>query len=538
MRTLRARSIAAAAAAAAALVALPLGIQPARAVPANDSTCTYVAPPGGITSAQISWYPAAPESQSGLEVGCVFRNDTGFSMVSSSFTIHDADMAMWHNGAARTVTTSGITASGATTIQLSTASNGVAGMPTGTVNRVITGHAGLPARVFITSQTAGGLLTLNKPTTASIPSGTALKVENASGARAVTDAATTSGSTTLTSATANFNAATDVGLRISGTTIPLYATIAAVVNPTTVTLSAAAIASGASQTVTVGGTLRTTTVRQITGATTTSAVRINTVGGYGGFLPTDLGLKVTGTCTTGGPIPANTYVVATPSQQNLDTTGGLTAGWTGCTIVVGEPNSSAPLNGETVGSQGAQLNLNPTLVPGSDACANEIPEGFSVAIKWYNPGGFQGVGISNTQPVSTKAVGQLLVDTSVVDYSAFVVERKALTSSDPNLAVHYDLVFPFVPTGLGVCPSSATSPGLGFQLDIEAMTASQTAAVDGSGRPGVGQVRNIETDNGAGYISTVFVDSQGTPFTPASSFQRLCVHPAPPYSVGFQCGNG
>lgn len=539
MRRFRTRSIIAAAAAAVALVASPLAIQPVSAVPATDSTCTYVPPPGiGVTSAQISWYPGAPGSMSGLEVGCVFRNDTGAPMTSPSFTIHDTEQAMWHNGAARTVTTSGVTGSGSSTIQLNTGSNGVAGMPTGTVNRIISGHAGLPARVFVTSQTAGGLLTLNKPTTASIPSGTALKVENASGARTVTDAVTTSGSPTLTSATANFNAATDVGLSISGTPIPAYTTIAAVVNSTTVTLSANANANAASQTISIGGTLRTTTVRYLDGATTTSTVRINTAGGFGNFQASDVGLRVTGTCTVGGAIPANTYITNVASGQNIDTTGGLPNPASGCKIVIGETNANAPVDGEVIGSQGVQLNLSPSLVAGSDDCANESPEGFAVVVKWYSPGNFQGAGLTNTPPASAKVIGQLFIDTSAADYSAFVVERRPLSSGDPALGVHYDVVFPFVPTGLAICSATANSPGLGFALDIEAITASQSAAASGTGRPGTGQVRNIESDNGAGYNGTVFVDSQATPFTPAANFQRICVHPAPPYPASFQCGNG
>lgn len=541
MRRFSTRSIIAAAAAAVALVASPLAIQPAGAIPANDSTCTYVAPPGGITSAQISWYPAQPGSQSGLEVGCVLRHDTGSSLVSGAYTIHDTEKAMWHNGAARTVTTSGVTASGSSTIQLSTASNGVAGMPTGTVNRIISGHAGLAARVFVTSQTAGGLLTLNLPTTASIPSGTALKVENATGARTVVDGVT-NGTTTLTSATANF-AASDVGLSIGGTDIPAYTTISAVVNATTVTMSVAAIASNVGQTISIGGTLRTTTVRQVSGLTTSSATRIVGTGGFGGWLATDLGLKVTGQCLNGASptttIPANTYVTATPSQTNLDVTTGLTAGWTECTIVLGEANANAPVDGDVIAAQGVQLNLSPSLVAGSDACSNEQPEGFALVGKWYSPGNFQGVGLSNTPPTSTKAIGQLLFDTSAVDFSAFVIERK-VDLAHPNIAVHYDVVFPFAPTGLAMCPISATSPGLGFLLDLEPITATQSASASGTGRPGTGQVRNIESDGlgGPGYTTKVIVDSQGTPWVPSTSFERLCVYPAAPSPVNFQCGAG
>ena len=67
------------------------------------------------------------------------------------------------------------------------------------------------------------------------------------GRRTVTDAVTSSGSTTLTSATANFTAA-DLGAAVSGTNIASGTTITTVTNSTTVTLSADA--TGASLVVT------------------------------------------------------------------------------------------------------------------------------------------------------------------------------------------------------------------------------------------------------------------------------------------------
>lgn len=66
-----------------------------------------------------------------------------------------------------------------------------------------------------------------------------------------TDAATTSSSTTLTSATAAFTSA-DVGRTISGTGIPGGTTISSVTNSTTVVLSAAATATGTGVTITLG----------------------------------------------------------------------------------------------------------------------------------------------------------------------------------------------------------------------------------------------------------------------------------------------
>ena len=76
---------------------------------------------------------------------------------------------------------------------------------------------------------------------------------NYPGSRSVQDAVTTSGSTTVTSATANFTSS-DVGASITGSNIASGATIQSVTNNTTAVMSAAATATGSAQTVTLNGT--------------------------------------------------------------------------------------------------------------------------------------------------------------------------------------------------------------------------------------------------------------------------------------------
>lgn len=532
---------------AAALATPLLGpATPAAAIPAGNG-CNFAS---GITSAVIGWFPAAPASMSRLKVACTFNNNTGTSQVSASWSIHDGDVIQYHNGAARTVTTSGVTASGATTIQLDTASNGIVGLPVAPtqMNRVISG-TGLGVRTVATNMTAGGLLTLNRPTTASIPAGTSLSIENAN-ARSVDDATGTAPDL-LNSVQANFTAA-DVGLSVSGTGIPGNTTILAIISPSQAQLSAAFTLTN--PTVSIGGSLLTSTARQITGATTTSAVRINSAAA--GWTASDVGLKVTGTCNQltastadDTTIPANTYITAVASGANADTTGGLTTGWSGCTLVVGAPNANAPANGDVAADQGTMLNLNPSLVAGSDDCANDQPEGFGIVARWYNPGSFQGTGATNAQPgpttaspttPPTKAIGQLFFDTSAADYSAFVIERKALTAGDPNGAVHYDIVFPFAPTTLALCPSSATSPGLGISLSVHAATTGQLTLASGTGRPGTGQIRSVKPSTTGGYTTQVIVKSDSAvTFSPAANFNRLCIYPAgTPNPINFQCGAG
>jgi hypothetical protein len=76
--------------------------------------------------------------------------------------------------------------------------------------------------------------------------------------RVVTDGVTTSGSATLTSATAAFSN-DDIGKPISGTGIPAAATISAVASATSITLSANATATGTGVSVTLGVALATAT---------------------------------------------------------------------------------------------------------------------------------------------------------------------------------------------------------------------------------------------------------------------------------------
>jgi ABC-type phosphate transport system substrate-binding protein len=96
-------------------------------------------------------------------------------------------------------------------------------------------------------------------------SGSRFFLNNNGTARAViaADGVTTSGSTTLTSATAAFKAA-DVGVSISGTGIPASTTIAGFTNGTTVTLSNAATSSNTGVTLTISALIASETNPNIT----------------------------------------------------------------------------------------------------------------------------------------------------------------------------------------------------------------------------------------------------------------------------------
>src|SRR5262249_31419547 len=60
--------------------------------------------------AEMGMYPAQPGAQSGLRVACRFD-----SAAPAAFTLHDFNVAKFHNGSARTVSTTGAIPAAATT---------------------------------------------------------------------------------------------------------------------------------------------------------------------------------------------------------------------------------------------------------------------------------------------------------------------------------------------------------------------------------------------------------------------------------------
>ncbi len=528
MHRFRSRLIAAAL--ATALAAPLLGVGPAEAVgtPAING-CKN----SSVAGAEIGHYPAQPASQSSLRVSCTFNNNTGTSIVSAKFRVKDFTVAQYHNGGARTITNTAIIALGATTFTATNCSN-----MTAYVNRGITtvgGVLGIPARTFVKSISGACLVTLSNATTVAIAATTSFKVDNADGPRSRTDVVFTATSTAITSATANFTAA-DVGLSVSATEAVPGTVLALPCAGAACTLSIAASTSSAAATTSFGGTKITSSTRQINDATITSATVINSPAAK--WNATDVGLKV-----TGGTIPVNTFIVSILGA-NATTTGGLTVTAVKFIAVIGDPSATAPNGTDQAGFQGVQLDLAPALVAGSEDCSYENAEGFSTVARWNNPGSFAGSVLYNTQPADTKAIGQIYFDTSVADFSAFVIETN--TPLGPG-TFSYDLVFPNVPTGVAMCPSSATSPGLGFSLGVQAQTLSVASLASGTGRPGTAQLRTVNPNTTTyiaglqqGYASaaTVVSDDPLITFTPATEFTRTCVYPLGAAAVNFKCGNG
>ena len=146
-------------------------------------------------------------------------------------------------------------ANGHTTSGSGTVTSATANFQPGDVGKTISGQGVKPGAV-ITARASTTSITISPVADATAPAaGVTLSFETpleSSTARTITDAHTTTGSTTVTSATAMFNTVTDKGIGISGAGIPANAIITAVASATSVTISAAATATSTAATVNVG----------------------------------------------------------------------------------------------------------------------------------------------------------------------------------------------------------------------------------------------------------------------------------------------
>lgn len=142
-------------------------------------------------------------------------------------------------------------ADGVTTNASATLTSATAAFTSADVNNPVSG-TNIQSGTTITAVNSTTSVTMSKTATAS---GSGIYVTlYGDGNRTVMDAATTSGSTTITSSTAYFQAA-DVGKPIVGASILSGTTISAVTNSTTAVLSQAASTDAGNLTVTIGGTV-------------------------------------------------------------------------------------------------------------------------------------------------------------------------------------------------------------------------------------------------------------------------------------------
>jgi hypothetical protein len=565
-------------AAIAATAIIPLTAGPASAVigPGNSGCKANDPSPGFHPGAEIGWYPAWAGDQSGFRAACVFDSATATSVVSSKFTIHDSRFVTYHNGGARTVVTT--VAAGPTVNCIDIAdSTGIGAWVNHTISggtfSTVVGSTMLVARSFATSVNAtacaggGGIsLTLNQNTGGVvIPVGTALRIDN-SDSRSTICATTAGGVAAFTDPCANFvgpwsapPVAAETG-DVSGSNVPDYATFTAT-GPGTATLSIVAtnVVAHGGEAITYKGANLTSTTRTINDATCVGGAPSVVTSAAGFFNANDVGLPFYGfgagagtgyyiTATTAGPPSTATVTKVGGAALPACPVGAPTA------VTVGDPSVTAPLDDQGALEQNVQLDLKPSFVAGSNDCALDEAEGFGIVGKWRNPGpgpapnGFF-TGAFAVQPPNSKAIGQIIFTTSVVSFAAYVVEREptspATVPADPSIVGgvaqhHFDVVFPNVPTTLALC-ASATSPGLGFSIGINATTVSQSAAATGVGKPGTAQLRNTNAKTtAAGFNSTAYVYDDNNPrlWVPASRFNRLCVLGADPPAVNFVCGDG
>jgi len=335
-------------------------------------------------------------------------------------------------------------------------------------------------------------------TTAATASGTAQSLtidanQGSSTTREVTDASITSGSTTLSSASANFQAS-DAQLPVTGCGIPTGAYIASVTDSSDVVLSQAATLTrpfAVSDGVTTSGS---TTVTSATAGFSTACDAHKFITGAG--IPAGAFISSVTNATT---IVLSAKATATATGVSLTESPGVTA-------VIGLPSPTAPASGDAVSTIGTTLTLNPTLVKGVAPCSAGEPSGETIEGAWYNPGGYQANTLApGPASLPTDTIGEILYPTSVVSFAGYVVNEGASTPGELDTAAHTDIILPFVPTGLALCATPAL--GIGSSFAFNGTTLTQQKVATGIGTPGTGAVRGIEnlgsgvsTTTGTGYL--------------------------------------
>ena len=464
------------------------------------------------TGCDFGMFPVAAGGQSGFRVGCNFTSDK----TTAVQVYHDFPTAIWHNGAARTISAS--TTSASKTI---TAANGR--FTSADVNRTVTG-AGIQPYSFITSVTNATTAVLSRTATAT-GTGVAVKVEN-SNARSVIDGQTASGGSYVISAMANFNA-NDVGKSISGTNIPLGSTITSIVNSARANISAAATATqGSGATLTIGASQIVTSTREINDgvvpntATATGAAKKTITSASAKFAASDVGLPVYGTCIADGSYIVSVNAVFGQAVLNQDLAGCVTP-FSARRIVIGDPTATAPANGNGMANFSSALILNPALVVGSPACSSAVVYGTSLTGSWYNPGSY----LTAVRPTGA-TIGQIAFRTAVVTFAGYVQQVNANAAGDPQTAAHFDINFPSLPTTLALCPGTGTSASLVFS----GSTDSAANVATGVGRPST-PLRGLGRPASAEVTTKAYMTSPKP-----LSFEGTCVvKQLSPF--GYPCGN-
>jgi hypothetical protein len=470
-------------------------------------------------------YPNLPAGQSALKVAC-----TAIAPLNSAVTINDFGDAMWHWGAAHTVTGT-VGASGTFAI------NAVVGTVTTAVDAnhsiecATAAPCGVPPGDFIKTA-AGGVITVAKALGAGGGAGKLLTIGNGTN-RAVSDGMIVAGGI-VTSNTANFTAG-DVGKTIGGGTLPDGATITVFTNNTTVHYSGAASAAGGPFVITIAGANPVTSTREVNDAVYTAAGTICSP--TAGFAASDKELPVTGghTITATGACAGGTSATVVPANLVVSAAKHV--------IDVGLPTKTAPTSGETAGALGAELTLSPSVSATAPPCAANKITAFSIPSEIYNPTqyattalqlqlGTGGLNFATTsQPGTTEF--EVSLQTTSVAFSAWVIQvgTGALLASPYTWRV----AFPFLPTGLGACPNTNSGSTFGFA----AAAQNQQLLPSGTGPASTSQMRALRDESVAGthtYTAKVYYGAY-PPGTLVGTTNCGVVEPRT-IVFPFPCGNG
>jgi hypothetical protein len=209
-------------------------------------------------------------------------------------------------------------ADGVTTNGSATLTSATAAFTTADVGNPITG-TNIPAATTISGYTSPTSVTLSNNATAS-GSSILFKIFG-DGNRTVTDAVTTSNSSTLTSATAYFTAA-DIGKPVVGTSIQAGTKIQSVTNSTSATMSANATATAANMYLTIGGDVVVYTVSGTSITRTENGVLTTIASSTDNLLPQ----------TTDWQLSNTEFTSTTVTFQPIFTMNGSTAQRSGTTV--------------------------------------------------------------------------------------------------------------------------------------------------------------------------------------------------------------
>jgi len=218
-----------------------------------------------------------------------------------------------------------------------------------------------------------------------------------------------------------------------------------------------------------------TSSRYITNGSCAATRTITAVGG--GFANSDIGLPVTFVPPIATLAGARVGVpAATGGSFTLAGAGTATCPTGAKKFVIGNTTKTAPATGDSIGTLGILLQVNPTVSPTSPPCAANKISGFQIPLTWRNPqgtvalatntgtGGYNtfvgGTHLSGTSP-STNSIAQFDFRTASTSFSGYL-EQKYTVAASVNGPSTYDIHYTFLPVGVGLCPGTGDAASWTF----------------------------------------------------------------------------